>query len=154
MPIFSWILDCWALVKLGAPILDKWGISSSVPQQKLGLGTQKMWCIPDQVLICHMWVMSYATWLVAFSFNFFASKMGTLDSSLALHRDEIATTTEKQSTVKGGRTGERREERGRKTDKKNGRKQGRETKKGEKETKDNGKAEKRGKERGRKEGRA
>lgn len=22
MPIFSWIRDCWALVKLGAPILD------------------------------------------------------------------------------------------------------------------------------------
>ena len=94
MPIFSWILGCWALVKLGAPILDIWGISSRVPQKKLGLGTQKMWCIPDRVLICHMWVMSYATWLVAFSFNFFACKMGTLDSSLALHRDEVATMIE------------------------------------------------------------
>lgn len=38
--------------------------------------------------------MSYATWLVAFSFNFFACKMGTLDSSLALHRDETETTIE------------------------------------------------------------
>lgn len=31
---------------------------------------------------------------MAFSFNFFACKMGTLDSSLALHRDEIATMIE------------------------------------------------------------
>lgn len=31
---------------------------------------------------------------MAFSFNFFACKMGMLDSSLALHRDEIATMIE------------------------------------------------------------
>lgn len=50
-----------------------------------------MGCVSEQALICHAWVMGYATLLVTSSLKFFTCKMTTLGFSVATYGGEIAT---------------------------------------------------------------